>query len=215
MTIDHWRRDAERVEPNPVDIEVLIKEARRHQRRRYLAAALTIAVIGAAAALGAVLDRGGSAPRSHTSHASEVAAMATAKTRCLGEAKSIAGDVHATPHLYGAYPTTDRLAANWPVKIYPSSLSRELTTTTLGDERTANSNESGWPSFLPAGQRAYICIFTGKFSMLIPGMGGQSYIHHSTIILFTLMRFPFTPKRWSGSIAQTNSIPRVPVPVYY
>lgn len=147
MTIDHRRRDAEQVEPNPANIEVLIKEARRHQRRRYFAAALAIAVIGAAAALGAVLDRGGSAPRSHASHTSEVAALATAKTTCLTEAKSMVGDAHGTPHLYGAYPTTDRLAANWPVKIYPSFPFSQLTTTTLGGEQTANSNGSGWPSF--------------------------------------------------------------------
>jgi hypothetical protein len=215
MTIDHRRRDAEQVEPNPANIEVLIKEARRHQRRRYFAAALAIAVIGAAAALGAVLDRGGSAPRSHASHTSEVAALATAKTTCLTEAKSMVGDAHGTPHLYGAYPTTDRLAANWPVKIYPSFPFSQLTTTTLGGEQTANSNGSGWPSFLPAGQRAYICIFTGKFSIRVPGMGSQSYIHHSSVILLTLMRFTITPKRWDGSITQTNSIPRVPVPVSY
>lgn len=213
MTTDHRRPEVERAGLSLGEIEVLIKEARRHQRRRYITVAIALAVIGAFASLVAVLEGGGGAVRTPPRASDSARAIATtaARLKCTGEAKSIASEVHAEPNLYGAYPTTDRLAANWPTKIYPRPATSELTTTTVGGAQPVSTNDSGWPSFLPPHQRAYICIFTGKFSMRVPGMADQSYIDHSTVILDTLMYQKFT-KNWTGSLTQTNAIPRVPVP---
>jgi len=203
MTLDYSAPPVD----SPPPTEVLIPEAKSRARRRRLALATfsLLAVATATTASFFFLNKPGRGVTPTTKMSA--AAWAAAKTTCDHQKLS---NYAGTPHLYGAYPTTVRLALNWPTKIYPHD--EPVTPTTLhGGAQTAASN-NGWPPGFNSSRPADICIFTGNFSYRTPSMQGLSLVQHAKVLLVYLMDIP--PMNFSSaSITTLNSIPRRPVPV--
>ena len=192
----------------PPPTEDLIPEAKGRARRRHWVQALSaiLVVVMAATASFLILDRSGSTAPSTTKVSP--AAWAAAKATCGHENLSFYG---GTPHLYGAYPTTVRLALNWPTKIYPSNAPVTPTTINSRTQSVTRSND-GWPPGFNTSRPADICFFTGHFSYRIPSMQGLSPVQHAKVLLVYLMDIP-PMNLGSASITPLNSIPRRPVPV--
>ena len=192
----------------PPPTQDLIPEARSHARRRHVAQALLgvlVLVISTISSL-VILDRSGRTSPSTTKVSP--AAWVAAKATCDHENLSYYG---GTPHLYGAYPTTVRLALNWPTRLYPSNASATPTTIHSGTQTVTRSND-GWPPGFNTSRPADICIFTGHFSYRYPSMQGLSPVQHAKVLFVYLMDIP--PMTFSSaSITPLNSIPSRPVPV--
>lgn len=198
----------------PDHVDVLIKEARRRGRRHRLAVGLPLTAVIAAAAIAAIgiAGRSGvpgrSRPRQPSSRPVSAAAWATARRDCDGRPLRAARSDAATPHLYGAYPTTVRLAINWPTRIYP--LAGPPTPTTLISGHRPPSHFDPWDGY-NSSRPALICIFTGNFRFRVPGMGGSSLIEHAKVL--AMYQFSTSPIPSAISIVPMNRIPSRPVPV--
>lgn len=198
----------------PDQVEVLIKEARRRGRRHRLAVGVGMtAALTASAIAVAVIGIGGLVPDKSSVHNPPnrpvtAAAWATARRACNGRPLQAARRDDATSHLYGAYPTTVRLAINWPTRIYP--LAGPPTPTTVISGHPPNSHFDPWGGY-NSSRPALICIFTGDFRFRVPGMGGSSLIEHAKVE--AMYQFSTWPMPSAISVWPMNSIPRRPVPV--
>jgi len=193
---------------SPPPIEDLIPEAQSRARRRHCVQGVSSILVAAMVATASflILDRSGRTLPSTTKVSP--AAWAAAKATCDHENLSF---YVGTPHLYGAYPTTVRLALNWPTKIYPSNAPVTPTTIHAGNQSVTRSND-GWPPGFNTSRPADICIFSGNFSYRSPSMQGLSPVQHAKVLLVYLMDIP--PMTFSSaSITPLNSIPNRPVPI--
>ncbi len=206
MTLDYSAPAPEAAPPT----QDLIPEARSRARRRHwvqAGSAVLVAAVAVATSL-LVFDKAG--PTASAAAKVSPAAWAKAKTTCNHQDLSSFG---GTPHLYRAYPTTVRLAVNWPTKIYPiSSRATTLTTIHAGTPATPGSS-GGWPPGYNTSRPADICIFTGNFSFSPPSMqGSPGPVEHAKVLLVYLMDIPPMNVR-HVSVTPLNSIPSRPVPV--
>ncbi len=203
---DEYSEPSEGASPPTQDLKT---RATSRTRRRRWAQALSALVAAAVATTASffVLDKTGN-PEAPTTKVSP-AAWAAAKTTCDRQNLSFYGGV---PHLFGAYPTTVRLALNWPTKIYP--INTPVTPTTINaDAHPVMRFSGGWPPGFNTSRPADICIFTGKFSFRIPSMqGSHGPVEHAKVLLVYLMDIPPMTFR-NASVTTLNSIPSRPVPV--
>ena len=204
MSLDYSESTVE----TPPPAEDLIPEAKSRARRRQSVQAVSglLAIVVVATASVLVLDK----PDTNVALTTRVspAAFAAANTTCDHQNLSYYG---GTSHLYGAYPTTVRLALNWPTKIYPTNTPVTPTTIHAGEQLVTSSN-GGWPQGFNTSRPANICIFTGNFSYRTPSMQGLGPAQHAKVLLVYLMDIP--PMNFSSaSITPLNSIPSRPVPV--
>lgn len=203
------------VDPESEPVEVLIREARRRGRQHRLIAGLIVAVVVAGAAIAAIVTGIGGRNlvpdrvREHhpSSHVVSAAAWAVARRTCEGRPMQAARSESAKPHLYGAYPTTNRLAINWPTRIYPIAGPPTPTTAISGQSKSHFDPWDGYNNSRPA----LICIFTGAFRWRVYGMGGSSLIEHANVL--AMYQFSTSPIPSAISVVPMNTIPRRPVPV--
>ena len=132
---------------------------------------------------------------------------ASAKQRCVADEGDVATAWGSAPHLNGAYPTTQRLALNWPQKVYPLTTAPSSTTTIPG-EPAAPANTTGWPRGFDSAASTVICIYTGHFHHRVYG-AGSSMVQHGKV----LVEYLYPPKFLGISDWPMNSIPSRPVPV--
>jgi hypothetical protein len=192
---------------------VLIKEARRRGRRNRLVVGVGVTAALTATAIAVAVGIGGRMPDNSRTHNPSnppvsAAAWATARRTCDGRPLQVARSEDATPHLYGAYPTTVRLAINWPTRIFPLAGPPTPTTVIIG--RQPNAHFDPWDGY-NSSRSALICIFTGDFRFRVPGMGGSSLIEHAKVL--AMYQFSTWPVPSAFSISPMNSIPSRPVPV--
>jgi len=193
----------------PPPAEDLIPEAKSHARRRHWVQAVSGLLVMAVAATSAFLVFDKADKTAIPTTRVSPAAWAAAKTTCDHLNLSFYG---GTPHLYGAYPTTVRLALNWPTKIYPRNAPVTPTTINAGTHPVTRSND-GWPPGFNTSRPADICIFTGRFAFRPPSMqGSHGPVDHAKVLLIYLMDIPPMTFR-NASITPLNSIPSRPVPV--
>jgi hypothetical protein len=198
----------------PDQVEVLIKEARRRGRRQRLAigVGVTAALTATAIAVAAIGIGGPALDKTRTRNPSNrpvsAAAWATARRTCRGRPMQAARRDDATAHMYGAYPTTVRLAINWPNRIYP--LAGPPTPTTVINGRQPIHHFDPWQGY-NSSRPALICIFTGDFRFRVPGMGGNSLIEHAKVEVMD--QFSTWPDPNAISVWPMNSVPSRPVPV--
>jgi hypothetical protein len=200
---------------SPDQVEVLIKEARRRGRRHRLVVGLLVTAVLAATAIAAiVIGIGGrnlvpdrSRARHPSNHLVSAAAWATARRTCDGRPLRAARSDGATPHLYGAYPTTVRLAINWPNRIYP--LAGPPTPTTVINGRQPNAHFDPWGGY-NSSRSALICIFTGDFRLKVPSMQGI-FIERAKVL--AMYQFSTWPIPSAISVTPMNSVPSRPVPL--
>ena len=204
MALDHPAPPVD----SPPATEVLIPEAKsRARRRRQAVATFCLLIVAAASTASFTLLTESGGGITSTSKVS-AAAWAAARTTCDHQNLSFYA---GTPRLYGAYPTTVRLALNWPTTIYPSDAPVTPTTAHPGAQRVTG-NSAGWPPGFNTSRPADICIFTGHFSYRTPSMQGLSPVQHAKVLLVYLMDIP--PMNFSSpSVTALNSIPSRPVPV--
>jgi hypothetical protein len=201
--------DEEPISPASDDAEALFPEARR-RRRHIRIVIIGVIVLAIAVAIpigigGYILGHDRSDAGSSSIHGVSAAAWANARRTCEGRGLRAISSSNGRPHLYGAYPTTVRLAVNWPTKIYPLSGPPTPTTMVSGGNRI--SHFVGWPPALDSSRPATICIFTGDFAYTVPSMQGNSVERAKVFLVYVGMIGTST------SITPTNSIPLTPVPV--
>jgi hypothetical protein len=193
--------------PASDDAEALFPEARRRRRRIRITIGVIALVVILAIAIGVGVyirghDRSGASDS--MIHGVSTSAWTEARRTCDGPGLRSISPSGGKAHLYGAYPTTVRLAVNWPTKIYP--LSGPATPTTVGGGHPVGLS-SGWPPGLDSSRPATICIFTGPFRYTVPSMQGNSVERAKVLLVYVGVIGTST------SITPTNSIPRTPVPV--
>jgi hypothetical protein len=194
--------------PASDNAEALFPEARRRRRRIRITIGVIMLVVATAVpiAIGGYIrvhDRAGTG--NLPIHRVSAVVWAEAHRTCEGRGLEAISPSGGKAHLYGAYPTTVRLAVNWPTKIYP--LSGPATPTTVNREAHPVSHFDGWPPALDSSRPATICIFTGNFEYPVPSMQGNSVERAKVFLVYVGVIGTST------SFTPTNSIPRTPVPV--
>jgi hypothetical protein len=189
--------------------EALFPEARRRRRRiRITIGVIVLLVAGAIAvpARGLILDHNRSSAGYPSIRRVSGASWADARRTCNGPGLRAISPSDGRAILYGAYPTTVRLAVNWPNKVYP--VSGPPTPTTVGGGGNPAAHFDQWPRGLNSSQPATICIFSGNFVYKIPSMQGIYSDERAKVFLV------YVGVIGSGvSITPANSIPKTPVPV--
>jgi hypothetical protein len=195
--------------PASDDAEALFPEARRRRRRIRL---VTIGIIVLVIAAGIPIGIGGYFLGHHRAdagnspiHGVSAALWADARRTCEGRGLQAIAPSGGKAHLYGAYPTTVRLAVNWPTQIYPRTGPATPTTVVSGSHPVGHAD--GRPPALDSSRPATICIFTGDFKYTVPSMQG-SYVESAKVFLVYV-----GVTGTSTSITPTNVIPLTPVPV--
>ncbi|HVC67822.1 MAG TPA: hypothetical protein VND44_09525 [Acidimicrobiales bacterium] len=196
--------------PASHDAEALFPETRRRRRRIRITFGVLVLVVAAAIAIplgGHFFGHDRLGAGKPPIHRVSTAVWADARRTCDGPGlRAISANSSGKAHLYGAYPTTVRLAVNWPTKIYPVSGQQTPTTVSSGSHPVGHFD--GWPPGLNSSQRATICIFTGNFVYKVPSMQGVYSDQRARVFLV------YVGVIGSGfSITPANSIPRTPVPV--
>jgi hypothetical protein len=192
------------------DAEALFREARRRRRRRYITFGLIVVVVVGAMSIAMAIGRpivghGSSVAGNPTIHRVSTPGLANARRTCEGRGLRAISASDNNAHLYGAYPTTVRLAVNWPTKIYP--LSGPPTPTTILGKGHLVGHFDRWPPGLDSSRPATICIFTGNFQYTVPSMQGSAVERAKVFLVYVGVIGTST------SITPANSIPLTPVPV--
>ena len=205
MTITH---EAPSSPPASNDAEALFPEARRRRRRIRITVGLIVLVVAVAIPIGMdgqILGRHRSGAGNTPIHSVSAAVWADARRTCDGRGLRAMSRSRGKAHLHGAYPTTVRLAVNWPAKIYPLSGPPTPTTVVSGGHPVGHFDR--WPPSLDSSRPATICIFTGNFEYTVPSMQGNSVERAKVFLVYVGLIGTST------SITPTNSIPLTPVPV--
>jgi hypothetical protein len=194
--------------PASDDAEALFPEARRRRRRIRITIGVIVLVVAVAIAIGIgghILGHDRSGAGNPPIHRVSAAVWADARRTCDSRGLRAISPSGGKAHLYGAYPTTVRLAVNWPTKIYPLSGPPTPTTVVSGSHPVGHFD--GWPPGLDSSRPATICIFTGNFEYTVPSMQGNSVERAKVFLVYVGVIGTST------SITPTNSIPLTPVPV--
>ncbi len=194
--------------PTSDDIEALFPEARQRRRRIRITIGLIVLVVAVAIAIaidGHILGRDHSGAGNPSTRRVSAAVWADARRTCDGRGLRAISSSGGKAHLYGAYPTTVRLAVNWPAKIYPLSGPPTPTTVVSGGHPVGHFDR--WPPSLDSSRPATICIFTGNFHYTVPSMQGSSVEWARVLLVYVGVIGTST------SITPTNSVPLNPVPV--
>jgi len=194
MTITH---EAPSSPPASDDAEALFPEARRRRRRRRITIGMIVLVVAAAISIGTaavIHDHQRSGAGNPPIHSVSAAVWAEARRTCDGRGlRAISASSRGKAHLHGAYPTTVRLAVNWPTKIYPISGPPPPTTVVRGVHPVSHFDR--WPPPFDSSRPVTICIFTGNFEYTVPSMQGNTSVERAKVFLV-----------YVGLIGKTNSI---------
>jgi hypothetical protein len=133
-------------------------------------------------------------------HRVSAAVWADARRTCDGRGLRAISPSGGKAHLYGAYPTTVRLAVNWPTKIYPVSGPPPPTTVVRGGHPVGHFD--GWAPGFDSSRLATICIFTGNLEYTVPSMQGNYSVERAKVFLVYVGVFG----RSTTSITPMNSI---------
>ena len=195
--------------PASDDAEALFPEARRRRRRIRITIGVIVLVVAAAVPVvigGHILGHDRSPTGNPPIHRVSATVMADARRTCDGRGLRAISSSHGKAHLYGAYPTTVRLAVNWPTKIYPLSGPPTPVTVVGGGHRVGYFDR--WPPGLDSSRPATICIFTGNFEYTLPPARLGNFVERAKVVLVYVGVIGT-----STSITPANSIPLTPVPV--